>query len=238
MNTQPDISVVILCYRSGARAESFLRRVIAILDNTAPSWEVVLVGNYKEGSDDDTPDTVRRLASEMSNVKAVAMPKKGMMGWDAQSGLREASGRLICLIDGDGQMPPEDIAKVYRKIVEEGLDFVKTYRVRRDDGLLRKANSIAFNLIFRMLFPGVGLKDINSKPKIFTREAYSRMRLLADDWFFDTEMAIECARLRLRSAEVPTEFHKCTYRSSFIGLSSVFEFIGNLLRARIRSFRS
>tara|TARA_B100001964_G_C14022009_1_gene504320 strand:+ start:24 stop:125 length:102 start_codon:yes stop_codon:yes gene_type:complete len=32
-----------------------------------------------------------------------------MMGWDAISGIKAASGDVVALIDGDGQMPPNDI---------------------------------------------------------------------------------------------------------------------------------
>ncbi len=232
----PEISVVILGYKAGHRIEAFVEKVIKLLDKTVPSWEIVLVGNYWENSSDETPDVVRKIASQRKNIKAVAMPKQGMMGWDAQSGLREASGRLICLIDGDEQMPPEDISRVYEKIKGENLDLVKTFRIKRGDGLFRKINSQAYNFLFRIMFPGIKVKDINSKPKIFTKEAYSKMHLTADDWFFDAEMIIQCRKLKLKVGEIPTEFHKCAYRKSFVKLSAIYEFIKNLLRARIRAF--
>jgi len=232
----PELSVVILCYKAGHRVESFVEKVIALLEKIAPSWEIVLVGNYWENSGDETPDVVRKLAFKNNNIKAVTMPKKGMMGWDAQSGLREATGRLVCLIDGDDQMPPKDIARVYDKITKEYLDFVTTFRLKRDDGIFRKINSIAFNFIFRLLFPGIKVRDVNSKPKIFTKDVYSKMRLAADDWFLDAEMIIECGRLKLKIGEIPTEFHGCAYRRSFVKLNAIFEFARNLICARIKNF--
>lgn len=234
----PEISVVILGYKAGYRIEAFVEKVIKLLEKTVSSWEIVLVGNYWENSGDETPDVVKKIASRRNNIVAVAMPKQGMMGWDAQSGLREANGRFICLIDGDEQMPPEDIARVYEKIKKENLDLVKTFRIKRDDGIFRKINSQAYNFVFRILFPGIKVKDVNSKPKIFTKEAYSKMKLTADDWFFDAEMIIHCRKLKLKIGEIPTEFHKCAYRKSFVKLSAICEFIKNLLRARIKDFYS
>lgn len=232
----PEISVVILCYKAGYRVEAFVEKVVVLLEGIVPSWEIVLVGNYWEDSGDETPDAVRKLASQRNNIKAVAIPKRGMMGWDAKSGLKEATGRTICFIDGDEQMPPEDIARVYEKITKENLDFVKTFRLKRNDGIFREVNSLAFNFMFRLLFPRIKVNDINSKPKIFTRDAYSKMCLTADDWFFDTEMIIECGKLKLKIGEIPTEFLKCPYRRSFVRLSAIFEFIKNLLHARIKTF--
>ena len=232
----PEISVVILCYKAGYRIEAFVDKVIRLLEKIVSSWEIILVGNYWENSGDETPDAVRKLAAGRKNIKAVAMPKKGMMGWDAQSGLKEATGRLVCMIDGDEQMPPEDIARVYDKITRDNLDFVKTFRLKRDDGIFRKLNSLGFNCIFRLLFPAIKVRDVNSKPKIFTRDAYAKMRLTSDDRFFDTEMILECGRLKLRMGEIPTKFHRCAYRKSFVKLSAIFEFIRNLIRARIKTF--
>lgn len=232
-----ELSVIILCYRIGERAHALVDKVISVLDGMAIPWEIVLVGNYVEGSSDTTPDAVKKIAAGKVNIKAVALPKKGMMGWDARSGLDLARGKYLCLIDGDGQMPFEDIARVYKKIKAEGLDLVQTYRRKRHDGFARTLNSSVYNLIFRILFPGTKVRDINSKPKIFTRKAYDAMRLVSDDWFLDAEMAIRARMLGLKMGELPTEFYRCGYRKSFVAVSSILEFVRNMLRARIEELR-
>lgn len=234
MTTQDiELSVVILCYRSGNRIRYFTDKVINILEKNVPSWEMVLVGNYVENTDDNTPSAVKDIASKHKNIQAVTLPKKGMMGWDARSGLDKATGRYLCLIDGDEQMPPEDIIRVYKKITDEGLDIVTTHRMRRYDGMIRSLNSFLYNLITKILFPGIKVKDINSKPKVLTKNAYDKMSLKSDDWFLDAEMIIKASRLKIKTGEVPTEFHKCSYRKSFVRPGTVFEFVKNLLKARI-----
>lgn len=228
----PEISVVILCYRAGERIRNFVGRTIKLLDSSAPSWEIILVGNYAEGTNDATPEVVKDIASKNKNIKVVTRVKEGMMGWDVRSGFEKTAGRYICLIDGDEQMPPEDIINVYRKIANEGLDFVTTYRLIRCDGAMRKLISNIYNLLFRMLFPGVNVKDVNSKPKIFKREAFDKIILRSDDWFIDAEMVIQAKKLNFKIGQVPTKFFKCKYRKSFVKVTTIFEFIGNLLIAR------
>jgi len=176
------------------------------------------------GSTDETPLVVQELASKDSRLIAVTHVKQGMMGWDARSGLGQAQGLYICLIDGDEQMPWNDILRVFEKIRTEKLDFVLTYREKRNDGFHRWANSRIFNLLTRVLFPGIKARDINSKPKIFTREAFQRMTLVSNDWFLDTEMIIQCRWLGLRVGEVPTKFLKGRYRKSFVRPSAILEF--------------
>lgn len=235
---RPEISVVILCYGAGERAYDFVGKVERLLDRFVPSWEMVLIGNYWEGSGDKTPDVVKDIASRRENIKYVAIPKRGMMGWDARSGLEKADGDHICLIDGDEQMPYRDIVRVYRKIKKDNLDLVKTYRVVRYDGITRVFISVMYNLIFTALFPGIKARDVNSKPKIIKKEAFDKMALVSDDWFLDAEIMIQARRLGLKVGEIPSKFYKCNYRNSFVKLGTIFEFIRNLLSARKKEFFS
>lgn len=230
----PEISVVILCYRAGYRLYGFADKIISILNRELDSWEIILVGNYVPGADDNTPEVVRDIASKNRNIKAVTLPKAGMMGWDANTGLKKSSGNYICIIDGDEQMPPEDIIRAYNEIKQNKLDFVQTYRIRRHDGAARMLLSFVYNILFRLMFPQIKFKDVNSKPKIFTRDSYRRMGLKSDDWFFDADIVLQTYKLKLRTGEIPTEFYKCEYRGSFIGIKAILEFIKNLFYVRWR----
>ncbi|MEA2417377.1 MAG: polyisoprenyl-phosphate glycosyltransferase [Thermoanaerobaculia bacterium] len=234
----PELSVVILCYRSGDAARSFAARIRqSLLDAGVDNYQLVLVANYVAGSDDTTPDVVRELAAGDPRIVCSAVVKQGMMGWDLRSGLALATGQYLAFIDGDGQVLVEDLVRTYRLMREQRLDLAKTYRRQRGDGLKRRVISLVFNGLFHVLFPGVLVRDINAKPKILTRAAYERMTLQSSDWFIDAEIMIQARALRLRVGETETEFLGLTGRRSFITLSAVFEFLRNLLRYRIREFR-
>ncbi|HNY51158.1 MAG TPA: glycosyltransferase [Smithella sp.] len=232
----PELSVVILCYQEGRRIESFVQRTVKVLERLGIPWEIVLVANYWDEQQDETPRVAEKISRQSSHIKTVAGLKKGGMGWDARQGFRNAAGRFICLIDGDGQISPEHIIPVYHKIKREPLDVVLTYRRQRGDSWLRKINSYVYNLVFRILFPAIPARDANSKPKIFTREAYSRMHLTADDWFLDAEMLIQAVRMKMKIAEIPVIFDKCIGRKSYVKIDAIFEFMKNLLRARIKEY--
>ena len=150
------------------------------------------------------------------------------MGWDMKSGLEAATGRALVVIDGDGQMPCEDVIRVYRKLRDDGMDLAKTFRTQRGDGLYRTTISVVYNIIFNILFPGLKCRDINSKPKIITREVYERMDLKSNGWFIDAEIMIQAGRMNLKIGEVPTVFHQIDYRPSFVKFRSILEFFVNL----------
>ena len=238
MAEHPELSIVILCYGAGERVYGFVDRVSKLLERFVPSWEMILVGNYLEGARDRTSSIVEEVASKRENIHAVVMPKKGMMGWDARSGLDRARGKYVCLIDGDEQMPYRDIVRVYRKIKKDDLDIVKTYRAVRHDGFKRIVISIVYNILFMMVFPGIAARDINSKPKVMKKEVYDRMDLRSDDWFLDAEIMIKARRLKLKVGMVPSKFYKCDYRGSFVKMVTILEFLRNMLNARLAEFKS
>ena len=233
----PELSVVILCYKAGESARQFVNRVRALFTKEKiTDYELVLVGNYLSGSNDSTPSVVKEIALACDNIQYVAEEKQGMMGWDMKSGLDLARGNYIAIIDGDGQMRIEDLVKVYQEICVTGADLVKTYRLERGDSYWRKLISLTYNLFFRLLFPGLGVKDINSKPKILTRAAYQKLKLSSDDWSIDAEIMIQARRFHFKIVEIPTVFLGLTGRRSFIGFKAIVEFIKNLIIYRVKEF--
>ena len=235
----PELSIVVLCYKTGELAKDISREIIDLFErNNILDYQLILIGNYLAGSDDPTPKIVVELAANNPRILSSAKPKEGMMGWDMKSGLNLATGRYVAVIDGDGQMPLEDIIKVYYKIKNSDFDLVKTYRASRADGLSRKIISAIYNLLFAILFPGLKAKDINSKPKIFTSGALKKLNLVSDGWFIEAEMMIQARRLKFKIGEIPTVFHQLDSRKSFIGVSAILEFIKNLIIFRIREFKN
>ena len=229
--SEPHFSLVVLCYRSGKNIIPFVERLQRTLARCNFSWELVLVGNYIEGSDDETPEVVKKLAEGSDNIRTVIRPKQGMMGWDMRTGLDAARGTYIGVIDGDGQFPPESIVACLLKCELEDLDLTKTYRVIRDDGLYRRLISTVYNTIFSLLF-GVKVRDINSKPKIIRRDKYELLNLQSDDWFADAEIVIRARELGLKIGETPVHFSINDARGSFVKPKAILEFSSNLLKYR------
>jgi glycosyltransferase involved in cell wall biosynthesis len=234
----PELSVVVLCYRSGGEARAYVARITSTLREAGlDNYQLVLVGNYLAGSNDATPEVVRELAASDPRILCSAVPKRGMMGWDMRSGLALATGACVAVVDGDGQVLVEDLVRIYRLLRERDLDLAKTYRSCRGDGWKRKLLSQAFNGLFHLLFPGLDVRDVNAKPKVMTRSAYERLTLQSDDWFIDAEIMIQARRLGLRIGEVETEFLGLTGRRSFITMAVALQFLHNLWRYRIVEFR-
>lgn len=230
-----EFSMAILCYRAEEDIVPFVHSLHRIMSMFAFPWELVLVANYWPGTGDRTPSIVKGLAETLEHVRYIAEPKQGGMGWDMKQGLDACRGRYIGIIDGDGQYPMESIFACFAKIKADDVDLVKSYRVYRSDGLYRHVISIAYNLIFKLLFPAYrGYRDVNSKPKIMKRDVYRQMDLRSTDWFLDAELILNALRLNLRIYEVPIHFSGLRGRESFVRFQAIYEFARNLIAYRRR----
>jgi len=227
-----ELSVVVLCYRAGEAIHDVIGPLRSLLDASDVRYELVLVANEWPGRHDDTLEHVRRYAGE--GVTIVDRPKQGGMGWDMRSGLDAATGSTIVAIDGDAQNPVEDVLRMYRLLQETGADVGKGMRTNRADGLYRLLISAGYNVLFVLLFGTWGLWDINGKPKGMTRAAYQRLALVSDDWFVDAEIVLAARRHGLRIVQLPVIFLENEQRSSFVRVSSIWEFVVHMLRYRLR----
>jgi glycosyltransferase involved in cell wall biosynthesis len=235
MESPVEFSIAVLCYRAEEEIIPFVENLHEIMSLFRFEWELILVANFWQGSNDRTPEVCRQLAERLPNVRVLAEAKKGAMGWDMRRGLDACRGKYVGVIDGDGQFPVEAIFSCFAKIKSDDFDVVKTYRVQRQDGFYRTLISIVYNWLFHLFFRGPArLRDVNSKPKIMTREAYGKMVLHSNDWFIDAELILNCIDLNLRVYEIPVEFHSLGGRKSFVKPGAVLEFLKHMIEYRYR----
>jgi glycosyltransferase involved in cell wall biosynthesis len=229
----PDLSVVCLCYRAEERLSDVAAPLWEQLEASGVAYELILVANYWPGRADATPEEARAFAAAHTGVEVIAEPKGGDMGWDFRSGLEAASGDYLVVIDGDGQVPVRYALEIYRRLVETAADVAKGRRFIREDGSVRTATSIGFNLLFRLLFRTHGLWDVNGRPKGLTRFAYEQLDLRTNDWFTDAEILLKARVLGLEVVELPVRFLSHPAEASTVGLGTVWEFVVNMARWRL-----
>ena len=231
MTGEIELSVAVLSYMAEETLTDFIGQLHMELTDLGLAFEIIIVANYYEDNSDTTPEIAHQLAAKYPEIVVVSVPKRGKMGWDMNTGLKAASGKFIAVIDGDGQMPCSDISIVYKIISTGDFDLVKTFRIKRFDGLYRSVLSEVYNLLFSLLYKtDFPVRDINSKPKILSRESFLRMDLKSNDWFTDAEIMLEANRLKLRVCQVATVFYRNERRRSFVKVATIFEFIFNLIK--------
>ena len=124
------LSVVVLCYKSEEKIIDFIPKIEEVMQDSLLDYEIILVANYSDKINDSTPQIVKKLAKSNKRLKPVSLPKEGMMGWDAITGLRHASGDAIALIDGDGQMDSSELHSICSPVTDSDVDYVKGNRLK------------------------------------------------------------------------------------------------------------
>lgn len=228
-----ELSLVIPLYNEADGLRKMALDLLAAFRQLAVGCELVLVNN---GSRDGTGEILTRLAQECNAIRVVHVPLNIGYGWGIICGLRAATGPILGFMCGDGQIMPEDVVLVYRRIVEHNLDLCKVVRVVRDDGLQRKAMSIVYNVLFRVLFQ-IRSQDINGTPKLMRRGCYEALSLVSKDWFIDAEAMIKASKCGYRIGEVPVEFRPRENGQSHVKLTTIFEFFKNMVRYRIGGWK-
>jgi glycosyltransferase involved in cell wall biosynthesis len=87
--------------------------VVAALARSA-AWHEILV--VDDGSDDRTS-----AAAETAGARVIRHPYNKGNGASVKSGIREATGEYVLIIDADGQHPPEDAARLVSRLGEYDL---------------------------------------------------------------------------------------------------------------------
>jgi glycosyltransferase involved in cell wall biosynthesis len=228
------ISLVLPAYNEAAGLQDVAEGLMLALDQAAISYELILVDN---GSSDGTGGIIDSLVRQDVRVKKVHVLVNQGFGYGILCGLQATMGNLIGYMGSDGQVAPDDVAKVYELLrSQQDCDIAKVRRDIRGDGLLRKLQSRVFNALLRIFF-GIRSQDVNGSPKIMRRTVLTRLNLQSKDWFIDAEVMIKASKLGLRVAEHSISFHARAEGKSNVNTVTIFEFLRNMVRYRWKEMK-
>ena len=229
---RPAVSFVMPCYNEQAIVRQTVRRFVAAFQRAGIALEVVAVDN---GSTDATGACLAELAAEFPGVVLPTRVERNQgYGHGILHGLPACQAPWIGIVPADGQVDAEDAVRLYEDAVATGLPVLAKARRRfRMDGIARKLVSIAYNVFFRALYPGVESLDINGLPKLMPRALMERMALTSTRWFLDPEIMIKAHVLGVRVLEYNVFARMRGSGLSHVRASTCLEFFTALLRYRL-----
>ena len=146
-----DLSVVAPCYNEEANVPTLVARLLRSAEAANLSIQVVLVD---DGSTDKTWVAIQAMELEYApRIKGVRHDFNSGIPGGWRSGVAAADGAYVCLIDADLQNPPEEVAKLYRRLLESTCDIVQG--TRSSIGRLKDSRftfSRGLNLLLNVLF--------------------------------------------------------------------------------------
>lgn len=160
------ISVVSTLYKSSPYIAEFVERIRVALKQLAADYEIILV-------DDGSPDDSLRVAlAEMAvepRLTVIELSRNFGHHKAMMTGLEQASGDLVLLIDVDLEEPPELLTAFYQKLTNDHLDVVYGFQQSRKGNLgERFFGWIAWKIIGVML--QIRIPRNHSTVRLMTRD--------------------------------------------------------------------
>lgn len=147
MLTDKNISVVVACYRDAGSVAEMHRRLTEVLRQAAPHYEIIFVN---DASPDNAEELLEAIAVRDSRVTVILHSRNFGSQMAFTSGMRQAVGDAVILMDGDLQDPPEVLPGLLREWVQ-GSEVVYGVRTRRREGRLMETARKLFYRLYRRL---------------------------------------------------------------------------------------
>jgi glycosyltransferase involved in cell wall biosynthesis len=200
------VSIVIPVFNEAENLEGVIKK-ITVLD--LPGCEIIVVD---DGSTDGSADVALKVGANV-----IRHPYNIGNGAAVKSGIRVARGKIIVLMDGDGQHQPQDIPK----LLAETRDYHMVVGARAKGSKLR-FHRYAANLIYNLLASYVtqfNVKDLTSGFRALPRvDAMRFIDLLPNTFSYPTTLTLAFLRSGLTVKYVPI---RTLYRSGQSKISLV-----------------
>jgi glycosyltransferase involved in cell wall biosynthesis len=171
---QPALSIAIPAYNEEETVEQVVREADAVLAAIGQRYEILLVD---DGSRDRTAAILDRLVGEVSALRVIHHPQNRGFSGAMRTCLWQAEGELVFLAPADGQARLEDIQRFLELAPQ--YDFIFSYRIGRQDSVLRRALSVGWYTYLRVLF-GTTIPEFSST-FLFRREALQQFQIEVSD---------------------------------------------------------
>ena len=169
-------SIVVPLHNEQENVTDLYDRLKAVMEASGETFEIVLVD---DGSEDQTFDLLREIASVDSRVTVVKLRRNFGQTAGLAAGFDHARGEFIIAMDGDLQHDPADIPLFLEKVAE-GYDIVSGWRKQRIDNFwLRRFPSRIANWTMAKL-SGVDIHDFGTTFKAYRREILEQVPLYGE----------------------------------------------------------
>jgi glycosyltransferase involved in cell wall biosynthesis len=169
------ISVIMPAYNEAANLAIVVPRTLDVLAEIPGHHEVLVVD---DGSHDGTAELIGELRKSRPSVRYLRLRRNYGKSTALQAGFERAHGKIIVLMDADGQDQPEAIPELLAAI-DGGLDLATGRRVKRNDRFVKRHTSRLYNRVTAAV-TGVEGQDFNSGLKAMRRNVMNPLVLYGE----------------------------------------------------------
>ena len=171
---------------------------------TYPKEIIVVDGNSTDGT--------KEIVEGTHFCRLIIEPKRGY-GVALRTGMKNAKGNIIVMVDGDGTYEVKHINRLVERMVEKDADMVlatRMYDPKKAMGFLNFLGNKMITFTFDFFYSQF-LSDTQSGFRAISHEAIDKVTLKEADMPFATEMLIQFAREGYNMVEVPSTYKSRKY---------------------------
>jgi len=161
---RPELSVIIPFYNEAPNVAPLLAELREALEPLGLVVEILLIN---DGSSDGTAAALAEAAAVWPAIRVEHFPRNRGQAAALWWGFQNARGTWFAMLDGDGQNPPAELARLWPE--RHTADMLAGARSQRRDSRLRRAMSRIANATRRSLLRD-GVSDTGCSLKLFRRE--------------------------------------------------------------------
>ena len=196
LEKRPTISLVFPVYRDEGTVERVTKKGIAVLDEIASDYEIVIVD---DASPDRAGEIADRLASENPRIRVIHHATNRGYGEAVKAGLAAARHEWICQTDGDDEYDVNDLRRLIQ--LREFYDLIITFRYIKLYSSGRVVISWIYNRLVRFMF-NTRYRDISTGLRLVRRSVLEVVELSSTSPFLGAELAIKVMLMGYRVGEV------------------------------------
>jgi glycosyltransferase involved in cell wall biosynthesis len=186
-------------------AGNILEAVSTIHKDLSYPKEIIIV-------DGDSTDGTKEIVKDLDYCKLIVEPRRGY-GLALLTGMKNAKGNIIIMVDGDGTYEVRHINRLITKMVEKDADMVlatRMYDPNKAMGLMNFIGNKVITFVYDFFYSQF-LSDTQSGFRAISHEALDKVELKEGDMAFATEMLIQFAKEGYTMIEIPTTYKARKY---------------------------
>jgi glycosyltransferase involved in cell wall biosynthesis len=181
-------------------AGNILEAVTTIHESLTYPNEIIIV-------DGNSTDGTQEIVKSTNFCKLIIEPRRGY-GRALKTGMENAKGNVIIMVDGDGTYEVKHIGRMLDKMTQENADLVLASRMYDPNKAMGFFNFVGNKIItfcFDFLYSQY-LSDTQSGFRAISHEAINNVTLVESDMAFATEMLIKFQKKSYKIVEIKSTY--------------------------------
>ena len=207
------LTIVIPAFNEAKKIEATINEVTGYLSGKGYSYELIIVD---DGSEDDTPEIVKRYRTLKSNgnIRILENVHNRGKGYAVRKGIKEATGGYILFMDADNSTRINELERMLPGF-KDGFDIIIGSRRLKNipsDIVISQPSSRhilgEIYLYISRLFFKINVRDYNCGFKLFKNNVAKKIfsKQMMDDWSFDLETLFLAEKYCFKIKEVPVNW--------------------------------